>query len=344
MSLPALAARLLPASTPTTVKTAEALIDSLISAFASSKYVDNTTRAGSAQAWTWTKFTDGQTFGAWAKSPSIPGKLDFRIVIVIPAAGLTQPGTFKRCAAYLEPWVADRIWVGIAKSSGDLVSAASWSAANPFGTGAFSGYWPLGTTGVSSNAVYNASYWRVLETQETTWLALVPNSGSAAFGMCAGALFDPETEDAADSESDKRVYGMWTSVGYTMPPGLWGADNSEGDLFEHVNNDGYQHCGSFLPGTDVVTPTVRCANSNSFLFSSPTTMVTRTGKYPRLNQYAVTVPNGAVGRNGWCGRIREVSLMRNMNLGQALVNGGTTVGYSFAYHPALPGQPALLQY
>jgi len=335
MSLPALAARMLPTSTPTGSRTAEAMIDSLISSFAASAYVDGTARSSAAQAWTWTKFTDNGTVGAWGQAPALVGRNPFRVIIVIPVAGSNQPANFKRVPVYQEPWAADRMWIGIAKSSG---SYTSWSDSNPFGTGAFSGYWPFAATGVSSNVIYNGSYWRVIETPETAWLAMVPNSGSAAFGTCFGALIDPETGDAVDAESDERIYGMWTSVSYTMPVGLWGGDNSEGDLFDNVQNQGYPHFGVFLPGTDVICSTQRATVFPQYVMS------TRTGKIPRINVFAMNQLNSGIGRDGWCGRIREVSVAKNATLGQALMNGGTTVGYAFAHHPNVVGQPALLQY
>lgn len=335
MSLPALAARMLPTSAPTGACTAVAMIDSLINAFSAAAYVDGTTRAGAAQAWTWTKFTDGNTVGAWGQAPTLPGRNNFRVIIVIPEAGSNLPANFKRIPVYQEPWAADRMWIGIAKSGG---SYTSWSDVNPFGTGQFSGYWPFATAGVSSNGVYNGSYWRVIETPETTWLAMVPNSGSAAYGTCFGALVDPETGDAVDAESDGRVYGLWTSVSYTMPAGLWGGDNSEGDLFDNIQGTGYQHFGTFLPGTDTFCTAIRATNFPQY------TMTTRTGKLPRINVFAMNQLNGGIGRDGWAGRIREVSVAKNATLGQALLNGATTVGYTFAHHPTVVGQPALLQY
>lgn len=338
MSLPALAARMLPTSAPTGVRTADAMIDSLLNAFTAASYVDGTTRAGAAQAWTWTKFTDGSSVGAWGQAPTLPGRNPFRVIIVIPATGLAQPGTFKRIPVFQDPWVADRMWIGIAKSSGTY---SDWKAANPFGSGQFSGYWPFAKTGVSSDADYIGSYWRVIETPETAWLAMVPKSGSAAYGTCFGALIDPETGDGVDAEDDGRVYGLWTSVSYTMPVGLWGGDNSEGDLFDHVGNSGYQHFGTFLPGTDTISAAFRATVVPSYALDG---FVTRTGKLPRLNVFAVNQIQNSIGRNGWAGRIREVSVAKSATLGQALLDGATTVGYTFAHHPTVVGQPALLQY
>ena len=290
---------------------------------------------GTGSAWTWSKeIAGGVTVAIIGAPPSTATAFcqNTRIVIAGTAAA-TVPGAIANIGGLSDTAAANGIWFGLVKNVIAGATYNGWNAAAPWTGNVFSGYtrWGLQTT----NAVYNTNVVvRVIETQETSWFQLTTGAtGQSNLSCGAGGWIDPETGDAADAETDGRLYGASTVGPSAMPADWLLQTSSNGQMLFDGNGSNAAHSYSYTPGSSSVVTCNRVFNSNV----STLNLVTRTGKYPRLTYFMGNPAN-------WAGRLREVQVVRDGLSQQTFSTGATINGFTFGYNPNLVGDCLLLQY
>lgn len=186
----------------------------------------------------WTVEEDDLSGTLEAIALTSPGsETGLRIVIAMAAAGsptMISPANF----------VADTMLVGIAKDvTTGTIETNGWEAANPFGSGTFSGYYRSGP------AITTASHLTIFESDDG--VAIIPdNDSNKVWPIIAGAIIDPLSDDPADSEANGAVFGMAAS-GSVAPATSWGS-NSSGANNAFLNAGAFAdsaYVGGFRPGT-----------------------------------------------------------------------------------------------
>lgn len=290
---------------------------------------------GTGSAWTWSKeIAGGLTVAIIGAPPSTATAFcqNTRIVIAGTAAA-TVPGAIANIGGAADTAATNGIWFGLVKNVIAGATYNGWSNVAPWTGCVFAGYtrWGVQTT----NPLYNTNVVvRVIETQETSWFQLTTGAtGQNNLGSGAGAWIDPETGDAADAESDGRLYGAST-VGPSAMPADWLLQTaSNGMMLFDGGGSNVAHSYSYTPGSSSVVICNRVLNSNV----SALNLVTRTGKFPRLTYFMANPAN-------WAGRLREVQVVRDGLSQQTFSTGATINGFTFGYNPNLSGDCLLLQY
>jgi hypothetical protein len=320
MSLPALHHRKLNSTTATT----NGIVDILNAIWAAvdpavTTYADGTTRtAGSGTAWTWTRYqANGVTQAVWGIPPT--GALNHRVLFVGATSNPSPTPTM-----LIDTWSNNRLHVGLVKNAGAF---NAWNASAPFTTGQFSGYTMIGTT-LASPVTFT-----IFESEETVHIGVGVGTAGANHGAGAGAIIDPDTGDAADAETDGRVYGLWTSGSNILSNMLTNAATNT--FMNHGTSSGGSHFVTFAPGTGTIVPSVR----ENFYFSiTAAQRTTRAGKFPGTPLYAASASN-------WVGRVREIRVIRPALFGQRLdTTPGVIKGYVYAQNSNTNGDAVLLEY
>lgn len=358
MSLPALNARMTVINTvavgaPNTIPLVLDNFYALLTNATSAVYADGTARncgtypnevigapspvvtRGTGSAWTWSKEVAGGVTVAIIGAPPSTASAFCQLtrIVIAGTTALTTPAAVATIAGSQDTGVANGIWFGLFKNVITGNTYNGWAAAAPWTGATFAGYsrWGQATT----NALYNTNTAvRVIETQETCWFQITTGAtGQNSFGVVGGAWIDPETGDAADAESDGRLYGV-SSVGPgTMPLDWLLGTASTGMMLFDGNGSNTAHSYSYTPGAATVVVCNRVFNSNA----STLNLVTRTGKYPRLSYWMANPSN-------WAGRLREMQIVRDGLSQQTFSTGATINGFTFGFNPNLSGDCVLLQY
>jgi hypothetical protein len=284
-------------------------------------YIDGTTRVFTAggTGWTWSRYQlAGVTQAVYASPPN--GSLAQRIII----AGATTTPT-PSPTMIIDTYLANRLYMGINKNSGVF---ASWNAALPFTSGQWSGYVALATATPLVPLAFS-----ILETEETVQIGVLTGSAGAMYGAGLGALIDPDTGDAVDAESDGRVYGMWTVGTSTLATAMLGAAVIN-VFMGHGGSATNAHFLTFTPSTSTMVATLRETVLNSQTAAMRTT---RAGRFPATVMYATCAAN-------WCGRIREMRIIRPASFGQRVDAAGVNKGYVFSFSTLTGGDSVLMEY
>jgi hypothetical protein len=165
---------------------------------------------------------------------------------------------------------ASRLLGGIAKNPG---SFNSWTAAAPFTSGTWFGYWrsvSCGTTTISKVHVW--------ETAET-WTVVLEDSTGAFYRMDIGCFVDPDSTDALDAESDGRLAGVRTSGATAISANYWTASVISNAWMAHSTADGQAHCGVFQPSTSTIWALVMFIQPRA---STTTAARSASGRYRRF--------------------------------------------------------------
>lgn len=322
MSLAALNHRKL----PTAIAVSNGVVDMLDAIWAAvqpsvTTYTDGTTRVFTAggTGWTWSRYQSaGITQAVYASPPS--GSLAQRIII----AGATSTPS-PSPTMVLDTYLNNRLHIGINKNSGAF---NAWNAALPFTSGQWSGYVMLGT-----NAPTAPVSFMILESEETIQIGMISGVLGQLYGAGAGALIDPDTGDAVDGESDGRIYGMWT-VGSSVLSQSMLNQNVVNTFLGHGASSGNAHFLTFTPGSATIAATLR---ENFVISQTAANRTTRNGKFPATVMYATCAAN-------WCGRIREVRVIRAATFGQRVDDAGVNKGYVFASSTTTAGDSVLMDY
>jgi hypothetical protein len=282
-------------------------------------YADGTTRtAGTGTAWTWTRYqAAGVTQAVYGTPPT--GSLAQRVLFVGATANPTPTPTM-----LIDVWSNNRLHIGLVKNAGAF---NAWNAASPFTTGHFTGYTQIGATLTTPVAI------TIFESEETVQIAIGIGTAGALHGAGAGAIIDPDTGDAADGETDGRIYGIWTVGSGTFSTMLTNAATNT--FMNHGASSTNSHFVTFAPGNGTIVPTTR----ENFYFSiTAAQRTTRAGKFPGTPLYVTSTSN-------WVGRVREIRVIRPAIFGQRLdTTPGTIKGYVYAQSTSTNGDSVLLEY
>jgi hypothetical protein len=290
---------------------------------------------GTGSAWTWSKeIAGGVTVAIIGAPPSTATAFcQLTRIVIAGTAAATIPGAIANIAGSADTAALNGIWFGLVKNVVAGVTYNGWNNVAPWTGCVFAGYtrWGVATT----NILYNTNVVvRVIETQETNWFQITSGAtGQNTLGAGGGAWIDPETGDAADAETDGRLYGASTVGPQNMPIDWLLQTSANGMMLFDGGGSNVAHSYSYSPGLSSVVVCNRIFNSNV----STLNLVTRTGKYPRVTYFMGNPAN-------WAGRLREVQIVRDGFSQQTFSTGATINGFTFGYNPNLSGDCLLLQY
>mgnify|MGYP001616299950 CR=1 FL=1 len=138
---------------------------------------------------------------------------------------------------------ASVLQVGINKLGG---AYSDWSAASPYGTGSWFGYWRAAPVG--ANAV--ATVVRCFISTETIFVQII-QAATTQYWIYAGATVEPYDADTTNSgETDNRLYGMHTSGGASAVSASFLSTNAA--MWNHSTSGSSYHSGVFTPGAGTI--------------------------------------------------------------------------------------------
>ena len=291
----------------------------LATAFSSTTYADGSSRVtGSGVAWTpYSQISTGTTI-AVSLTP-VTSTLGHKIVYAGGSAGsptMLSPDTYSTL----------RVNVGMCKNAG---SYTSWSDANPFGTGQFSGY-----TGCWTGT--SISYIHAYESQDTVFVVAEGSTGNCLVNL-AGGIIDPESTTSGTSESDGKIYGVLTS-GYTAVANFANEALGTQTFLNHGGAQGDTHFYVMNFGASTTT-TSRRFNGAPNIALTAASLKNAVGEYARLPIY---IENISATRT-FFGRLREIFMFTNGSSVTKLTVSGATSGYIIAASTATVGQTILLK-
>jgi hypothetical protein len=274
-------------------------------------YADGTARVpGAGSAWTWAREQSaGTTVAAYGNPPV--NALAFRYIIggtvALPAPTMLTPDT---------P-AGNLIFYGMQRNAGAFTA---WTSATPFTNPGFSGYWRGTRVFNSAPSFDSVSMW---ESQEGCVIQYGASSNGQTMIIGFGALIDPQSTNAANAESDGRLYMMfgsgsnavtssaWASVANNGNASTWGAGSSS------TSNS---HAGVFAPGTAVMYggAGAQTYRFGTFLESAPFNASSSATPLIRL---VITTAGGV-----YLGQSREWYLTEDQPSRVTLKLGATTIG------------------
>jgi hypothetical protein len=267
----------LPAQTPS------GSFSAINSALTSTTYADGTSRsAGTDVAWSCTLAASTAAAILSPASSSLGQK-------IICAGGAAGSPTMLTPDAYS----STKFFIGLAKNAGSYVS---WSNANPFSAGQFSGYY-----GGPGPAAAATSYVHIYETIDTIWIVHETAAGSLYYTV-GGAILDSESSNSSCSESDGKLYGIMTSGGSAAEIAHQGAGTS--GLLYHTTANAQAHCAIFSPGTSTMLAMER--QNVNYNVTNSSTFKNLAGEFVRQPIFFEKDGGGT-----WYGRFREVLAFPN---------------------------------
>jgi len=288
-------------------------------------YYDGSTRTpGSASAGTYSRFQNNGVTEAVYATPATD-TLNLRYIWAGKSTSATPTMTTP------DVFANNHAFCSINKNSG---SYNAWDDPAPFTSGQFFGYWNAGFKGAAgSGTLY------MWECETAVYFA------SAATGTrhgCLGAWVNPGSTEAADAESDGKLYGVMTTGSQGGLQNLWSTNKTGTVASWFINNTSStrSHTGIFEPGTG----TVKTAYINSALAvsNSAMTQVLPSGKYAVLADSIPLISSG--NPQNLLGVLDSMSPFSNAMLGQVLADSGASkdVGYVVGEFTGSAGEAALL--
>lgn len=328
--------------------TIDVLIDNIYTLATSTQYFDGSTRTqGIGSAGTWNRYQNAGITEAIYVTPTAGNQK----IIIAGSSGTPSPSP---TMASPDTYLTNSLMVNITKNPGNFTS---WNASNPFASGNAFGYWRFFGSHVIGNAGLSPFTGNIYlyESKESIGVFLIYSTGTSSTsysnGMLAGALWDPQSADTTDVESDGRLYGIITSGHYAGTAShwsnnsIWAIDqfnnlgNGPGFLVSNAGTAGYPHIGAFNPGTGTI-------KSIGLMFypmsaNSSSSLITPSGKFariPLIYRYSST--------NQIVGRLREVSLCQRGLIGQRHSSSSNIIGYvvSCSDYASTTGDAILLEY
>ena len=265
------------------------------------------TSLGTGSAWTWnfdaTTFGTGNKTSVYAVPPAAGGALNQQVIIGgtsnAPGAAWKQLSSDTRLANFL--------YIGVAKNSGLY---QGWnSPTTPFNVGDFTGF------GYITSGINLYSYVYMWECEEA--IAIQFLNGTNASGGFAGAFVDPLSTNAANAETDGRLYGVSTSGAgnYLGNNSLSVVAAASGPMFYNSASTGDIHFSTFTPGAGTLTQTLRFGN-----FTPGAGFLSRVGDIPQI---PIQVTNGTQ----YIGQLRQIFITRDSVTGNEWQAGATPKGY-----------------
>lgn len=304
--------------------TVASALDAVYTLGITGSYADGTSRVqGTNSAWNFTgnRFQSSSiTEAIWCTPPGTNTQ-----TVLMAGSAVNQPTG----SAMAAPDVAttNNLFVNITKGSG---SYNNWTLNPPINSGSTFGWWKAWTTAAGAG---NAFLW---ESKESVAVILNTSTGTT-YGFIAGAIIDPESSDAADAESDGRLYGMATGGTVIINANFLTNNVATQFLNQHGAANGNPHFGVFSPGSSTVIP----LRPVQVLFvSDNTTLRTLSGKFVRQT---ITVSRLSTPYR-FMGRLRDIMYCTDGKTGQKLTDGATTVGYLFGSNTTTDGQQVMLEH
>lgn len=206
-------------------------------------YADGSARVpGTGSAWTWAREQSaGTTVAAYGNPPT--NALAFRYIIAgtvaLPAPTMLTPDT---------P-AGNLLFYGMQRNAGAFTT---WTSATPFTNAGFSGYWRGTRLFNSAPSFDSVSMW---ESQEGCVIQYGASSNGNTMTIGFGALIDPLSTNAANAESDGRLYMMFGAGSNAVTLTAWAsaANNTNGSTWgAGASSASNSHSGVFAPGTAVM--------------------------------------------------------------------------------------------
>ncbi len=289
----------------------------IATAFSSTTYSDGTSRVtGSGIAWTpYSQISTGTTIGV-ALTP-VTSTLGQKIVYAGGAAGtptMLSPDSYANT----------RINFGLCKNAG---SYSSWADANPFTTGEFSGYSGF-LVGTSVAAIH------AYESKDSV-VILGETAAGALYMSLAGAIYDPESSNASNAESDGKLYGLVTS-GYTNTGVIAHSSQGTATLFSHNASAGSAHFYVMNVGLSTTLNVARLFN----MLTNPDNVALKNiaNEFVRLPIHISRATNGQ-----YVGRLREIFFFPNGTSITKFVVSGVTNGFVIGTSTASTSNTILLK-
>lgn len=309
--------------TPTVAET----LDALFSLASRSTYNDGTSRTqGTDSAPTWERVQVSGTTECVYCTPTV-NALNQRIMF-----GGSSSTTYSTPMQSGESFATSTMLVTLVKNAGATPPTGTlWAGNTPFGSGQLYGwgkFWP------ASNGFGTIYLW---ESKEAVAVAISNSSLSTTYATIAGAIIDPETSDTiTDAETDGRVYGVIrTGTAAAISASYWtDSYNRSSSGFNmrwmHYNGSTAQSVYNTNPSAGVFSP-----NSSAVALMIPmtsyveaptaTTLRTRSGQFGRMS-----VMYRSMASDNVLGRLRDIYMFSDAQLGQRLTAGATPVGYILA--------------
>lgn len=312
MSLPALEFRRIAAVVPA-ANTIEAFLNAIYTSLQAVTYDNGDPRVpGTGSAWTGSRYQNVGVTEAVYATPPLAAVSDLRSIWAGVDAGAPAP---TMCAYGADTFAAGFILSSINKGSGAF---NAWDAVNPFTAGDFFGYWrgAIRTT-------LTISQIQVLESTESIAVFAITNTG-AVVGDYEGAIIDPLSSDAADAESNGRLYGM-AKMGITstnIGALLTSFYSTANVLFRNTSGANANHMGVFQPATGNVWSAA--INTAYGLAAAPT------GQLPSGKAFLPPFPCAKFDAPNYSlGELRGIRGAQQLQYG-GVVNdaGGTEAGYT----------------
>ena len=335
MPLPTLTWR---AFTPVTLSanTTVAILDAIYNNGLAATYADGTARAAPGTAgstsWTWNRESPaGVTVSAYG-SPPQPVAPDAMIPTTYIVAGASAlPGSGPTMIAP-DANAINRLNLGMVKNPG---AYTTWSAANPFTSGNFSGY---GCVSPATTAITYVTLY-MWECQEA-WVAVLFNAGGTqGYVMAGGAFVAPDASGGGNAESDGRVYSFSTT-GITQFIGSSWVSNINGSVgpWRGTNAANGSRWYQFNAGLGTLRIIIRWANATAAAISATSTAPG--GQFPYIPFFHVI--DTATGQ--YLGEMRQIGVTRAARTGQRWDNAGTIVAYILSSSSAANNECAALLY
>jgi hypothetical protein len=309
--------------------TAEDLLNAIFNLATQTTYADGTTRTqGSGSAGTWQQsILNGALECIYVSPPVNP--LNQRIMLG-GAAGTPASITMQSADTYVQ----NNVMVNLVKNAGAEALANFWYTSDPFDGGEVFGWgkwWP-----------FNFGYGNVFlwESSEAIAVATSDINGNNVHCVIAGALIDSETGDTVtDAESDGRLYGVIRTGAQTsatscrVSPTFW-TDNynrtqnwNSYSRFMFYNGSSSSTVYNSLPSAAVFSP-----STNTLINMIPMTtfteaptlssLKTRSSQFVSLAMLYRNMASDCV-----LGRLRDIYMFTDAQLGQRLVSGTDPAGY-----------------
>lgn len=313
-----------------TTGTIDVVMDNIYTLATGTGYIDGTARSqGSGSAGSWSRY---QTGGGITEAIYVTPPSGSQKIIIAGSSG-----SFTPTMASPDSYVANSLMVNITKNPGNFLA---WNSGNPFTSGNAFGYYRfLGSRSANAGITSFTGSVYLYESKESIAVFLITSTGASSTsfsnGFLAGALWDAESSDPADVESDGRIYGLITSGHYNANGNAWNsnyawgidqfntvssaATDDTGFLCTHIASAAAAHMGAFSPGTGTVKNTALMLYP--LTVNSSASLVTPSGKFariPLIYRYSATTQI--------TGRLREVSLCQRGLIGQRHTSGVTTIG------------------